>query len=72
MRGIYINTTAGALTVSDPSIASTLIFSAKRDGIGFNEVASAPGSRDFVYNNSGSLTFSVAFNPGEKVFVLCL
>lgn len=72
MRAIYINTVAGALSASDPQIASTLILSVKRDGIGLNDVASSPGSRDFVYAGTGSLTFSVAFNPGEKIFVLCL
>lgn len=72
MRSFYLNTVLGATVLTDPLIASTTILSVKREGFGFKQVASSPGSRDFIYSATGSITFVNAFNPGEKIFVLCL
>lgn len=74
MTPVYLSTISGASSVSDPAIASALILSVKREGVGFVQVSSSPGTRAFVYASSGLITFNsgVPFNPGEKIFVLCL
>lgn len=72
MTAYYLNTVSGQTSVTNPAIVSTTIMNLKRDGVGFNEVSSSPGERDFVYNIlTGKFTF---LNPsiGEKVYVLSL
>ena len=72
MRSFYIRAVPGFTALTDPLIAATSILSVKREGVGFKPVASAPGPRDFVYDGRGILTFANAFNPGERIYILCL
>lgn len=72
MTPYYLNTVSGQTTVTNPAIVSTTIMNLKRDGIGFNEVPSSLGERDFVYDIlTGKFSFLNPFT-GETIYVLCL
>lgn len=72
----------GTFSTSNVKLVNVKILGLKREGTGYDQVASSPGGRDFTFDvSSGTVSFNAenTFNPGisingrfylEKVWVL--